>query len=180
VAGGVSRVIDVQRLHLTDVTPARTSRGHGLITSHRHFHCGQNHRFAGSRIVAQGSRRDPDDGWLRPVQAAVLDALTRHPAVSAEITGAWDSDDTLVRDVRDAGHRLVRVWIIATLEETLARLRTRTSRKVSVSETEARSTRRRAVDRARAETWDATIEASGAERSDVVKAVLQRLIASSA
>jgi shikimate kinase len=127
-------------------------------------------------LIEQGSTPDPEAGWLHPVQVAVLDALVRYPAVSAEITGAWDSDYELIRNVRDAGHGVMRIWIIAPLEETLARLRGRTSRKVPVSEAEARSTYQQAVDRARVEQWDAAIETSGAEQPETVRAVIGRLL----
>jgi predicted kinase len=121
-------------------------------------------------LLERGSSPDPDDGWLNPVQGSVLDALTRYPAVSVEITGAWDSDDKLIRNVVDAGYRVVRIWITAPVEETLARVRARTIRRVAVSDAEARSTYQQAVDRARSEHWDATIETSGAERPDTARA----------
>ena len=117
---------------------------------------------------------------MYPVQGAVLDALDRYPVVSVEITGSWDSDYTLIRNVRDAGHRVVRIWIVAPLEETLSRLRSRTTRKVPVSETEARSIYRQAVDRPRTEHWDATIKTSGAQRPDTARAVIRRLLDGSA
>ena len=131
-------------------------------------------------LLEKGSSPDPEDGWLNPVRGAVLDALARYPVVSAEITGAWDSDYKLIRDVRDAGHRATCIWICAPLEETLARLQARATRKVPISETEVRSTYQQAVDRARGEHWDATIETSGAERPDEVKAVIGRLLEGSA
>jgi shikimate kinase len=131
-------------------------------------------------LLEMGSRPDPEDGWLHPIQAAVLDALQRCSVVSVEITGAWDSDYKLIRYVRDAGHRVVRIWIIAPLEETFARLRDRTSRKVPVSETEARLTYQQAVDRARVEQWDTAIETSGAEQPETVSAVIGRLLKGSA
>jgi shikimate kinase len=131
-------------------------------------------------LLERGSRPDPHDGWLSPVQSAVLDALSRYPAVSAEVTGAWESDYKLIRNVEDAGHRVVRIWICAPLEETLSRLRGRTTRKVQVPEREARATYQQAVDRARSEHWDATIETSGAERPDTAKAVIRRLLEGSA
>jgi predicted ABC-type ATPase len=89
--------------------------------------------------LEKGSGPDLEDGWLEPVQAAVFDALARYPAVSVEVTGSWESDYKLARDAEARGHRVLRVWISAPLEETLARLRTRATRKVPVTETEARS-----------------------------------------
>jgi hypothetical protein len=50
-------------------------------------------------LLANGTSPDPEDGWLVPVQEAVLGALARYPAVSAEITSAWDSDYKLARNV---------------------------------------------------------------------------------
>src|SRR6185295_13135891 len=58
-------------------------------------------------LMANGSSPDPEDGWLAPVQEAVFDALAQHPAVSVEITGAWDSDYELARNVEQRGHRAV-------------------------------------------------------------------------
>jgi shikimate kinase len=123
-----------------------------------------------------GSRPDPEYGWLQPVQEAVLDALAQYRAVSVEITGAWESDYKLARNVEQQGHRVLRLLISAPLEETLARLRTRTSRKVPVSEDEARTTHRQAEDRARRERWDARFDTSGAERPEKAAAVLRRLL----
>ena len=54
-------------------------------------------------LLAIGISPDPEDGWLLPVQEAVLDALALYPAVSAEITGAWDSDYKLARNVERHG-----------------------------------------------------------------------------
>jgi shikimate kinase len=127
-------------------------------------------------LLQKGARPDPHDGWLHPVQGAVLDALAQHPAVSAEITGAWDSDYKLIRNVRDAGHRVASIWIIAPLEETLSRLQSRRTRKVPVSETDARSIYQQSVRRAHHEHWDAAIETSGAEQPGVASAVIGRLL----
>jgi hypothetical protein len=127
-------------------------------------------------LLEKGSIPDPEDGWLKPVQGAVLDALTWHGAVSVEITGAWDSDYKLIRNVVEAGHRVVRIWIVAPVEKTLARLQTRTTQKIPVSETEARSTYQQAIDRARFEHLDDTIETSGVERPEIANAVLRRLL----
>jgi shikimate kinase len=128
----------------------------------------------------RGSSPDPRDGWLEPVRSAVLDALARHRAVSVEITGGWDSDYELMRAVADGGHRVVRIWISAPLDETLARLRDRTTRKVPVTEAEARSTYQRAVTRAAREQWDATIDTSGDKPTDIAAFVLRDLLADDA
>jgi hypothetical protein len=127
-------------------------------------------------LLEKGSSPDPEDGWLVPVQAAVLDALARHPAVSVEITGSWDSDYKLARDVERRGHRVARLLISAPLSETLVRLRARTSRKVPVSEAEARSIYFRAEQRTRREHWDARLDTSGTEQPGRVAAVLRQLL----
>ena len=127
-------------------------------------------------LLETGSRPDPDDGWLEPVQEAVFDALARHPAVSVEITGAWDSDYKLARNVEQRGHLVVRHLLSAPFPETLARLRARTSRKVSVSEAEARSTYFQAEQRTRREHWDARLDTSGTEQPDKAAAVLRQLL----
>jgi shikimate kinase len=131
-------------------------------------------------LLERGSVPDPDDGWLEPVQRAVLAALSRHPVVSVEITGGWDSDYKLIRNVTHAGHRVVRIWISAPLEETLVRLRERSTPKVPVTEADARTTYQEAVTRAASERWDATLDTSGSERADVAAAVLQSLLGSDA
>ena len=127
-------------------------------------------------LLDRGSSPDPDDGWLDPVQSAVLDALARSPTVSVEITGAWDSDYKLIRNVEDAGHRVVRIWISAPLDETLARLRDRRTRKVPVTDADVRTVYQQAVTRAANERWDATIDTSGPERPEVAVAVVRGLL----
>jgi hypothetical protein len=127
-------------------------------------------------LLHDGSSPDPEDGWLQPVQVAVFDALARYPAVSVEITGAWESDYKLAHNVQQRGHRVLRLLISATLEETLARLRTRTSRKVPVSDDEARATYVQARNRARREHWDARLDTSGTEQPDKAATVLRHLL----
>ena len=126
--------------------------------------------------LEKGSNPDPEDGWLEPVQEAVFDALARHPAVSVEITGSWDSDYKLARNVEQRGHRVVRLLLSAPLPETLTRLRARTSRKVPVSEAVARSIYYQAEKRTRREHWDARLDTSGTERPDKAAAVLRQLL----
>jgi shikimate kinase len=127
-------------------------------------------------LLEKGSSPDPEDGWLEPVQEAVFDALAKHRAVSVEITGSWDSDYRLARNVERRGHRVVRLLLSAPLPETLARLRARTSRKVAVSEAEARSTYFQAEKRTRREHWDARLDTSGTEQPDKAAAVLLQLL----
>jgi hypothetical protein len=66
--------------------------------------------------------------------------------------------------------------ISAPLEETLARLRGRTSRKVPVSEEEARATYAQAEDRARHEHWDARLDTSGIEQPQAAATLLRQLL----
>jgi shikimate kinase len=126
--------------------------------------------------LENGSGPNPEDGWLEPVQAAVVDALARYPAVSVEVTGSWESDYKLARNAEARGHRVLRLWISAPLEETLARLRTRATRKVPVTETEARSIYERAQERAARERWDATIDTSGPEQPGRAAEVIRHLL----
>jgi shikimate kinase len=127
-------------------------------------------------LLKTGSIPDPDDGWLEPVRAAVFDALSRHEAVSVEITGGWDSDYKLIRSAEDQGHRVLRVWIFAPLDETLERLGVRRTGKVPVSEGDARATYAQAVSRAAREPWDARFDASGDEQPDAAASMLRLLL----
>lgn len=127
-------------------------------------------------LLENGAQPDPENGWLEPVRAAVFDALTTYPAVSAEITGAWDSDYKLADEAEQRGHRVVRLLISAPLHETLQRLRTRTAKKVPVSDEEAQATFARVQDRVPGERWDATLDTSGDEQRENVKRVLRQLL----
>jgi predicted ABC-type ATPase len=64
-------------------------------------------------LLEKGASPDPEDGWLAPVQAVVFDALARYRAVSAEITGGWDSDCRLARNVEQRGYRVLKVLLSA-------------------------------------------------------------------
>jgi shikimate kinase len=123
-----------------------------------------------------GSSPDPDDGWLEPVRAAVFDALSRHAAVSVEVTGGWDSDYKLIRSAADHGHRVLRVWISAPLDKSLERLRMRRTEKVPVSQADARAEYARAVNRAAREQWDARFDTSGDEQPDAAASMLRQLL----
>jgi pimeloyl-ACP methyl ester carboxylesterase/predicted kinase len=127
-------------------------------------------------LLDHGAQPDPEGGWLEPVRAVVFDALTTYPAVSAEITGAWDSDYELADEAEQRGHRVVRLLISAPLDETLQRLRTRTATKVPVSDDEAQVIFARVQDRVPGERWDATLDASGDEQPENVKRVLRELL----
>jgi shikimate kinase len=127
-------------------------------------------------LLKAGSSPDPDDGWLEPVRAAVFDALARHPAVSVEITGGWESDYKLIRSAEDRGHRVLRVWISAPLDESLKRLGARRTKKVPVSEADARAEYARAISRAAREQWDARFDTSGDEQPDAAASLLRQLL----
>jgi hypothetical protein len=96
--------------------------------------------------------------------------------VSVEITGGWESDYKLIRSAEDHGHRVLRVWISAPLDETLERLRVRPTKKVPVSEGEARATYAQAVSRAAREQWDARFDTSGDEQPDAAASLLRQLL----
>jgi shikimate kinase len=89
-------------------------------------------------LIANGAVADPARGWLRQVEAAVADLLLDCPSVSVEATGAWDSDWLLIGHLRDRGVTVVTVWVSARLEQSLARLETRGTRKVPTSTETAR------------------------------------------
>jgi shikimate kinase len=112
-------------------------------------------------LVAEGIHPDPEDGWLDDVERAVVGALLETEAISVEVTGAWESDYKLAQHLEDRGHRVIRVWVIAPRDETIARLKARLARKYPVTEAEARSTYERACARAAREQWDVVLETSG-------------------
>ncbi len=129
-----------------------------------------------SGLLKEGSRPHPEDGWLEPVRAAVFDALSRYSTVSVEITGGWESDYKLIRSAEERGHRVLRLWLSAPLDETLARLRERRAEKVPVAEPEARATYARALDRAAREHWDASFETAGRQEPESAAAILRHLL----
>lgn len=88
-------------------------------------------------LVAQGLDPAPDTGWLTQVERAVEHALATHDLVSIEATGAWESDWLLIDHLRNGGVTVRTVWVEATLAQSLERLRTRRTRKVPTSDTEA-------------------------------------------
>jgi hypothetical protein len=107
---------------------------------------------------------------------AVFDALARYPAVSAEITGGWESDSRLAHNGEQRGHRVLRVLLTAPLQETLERLRARTTSKVPVSEDEARGIYAQVEARVLGEHWDAKIDTTGAEQPERVVEALRRIL----
>lgn len=123
-------------------------------------------------LLAHGEHPDSQDGWLRWVEPAVDRALAEHDVVSVEATGAWESDYRLGEHLERRGHRVVRVWVTASEEESIARLNARTTSKVPVDEAEARRIYSAATLRARRECWDAMIDTAGAPDAELPVRVL--------
>lgn len=122
-------------------------------------------------LLAGGVQPDRDSGWLSQVEAAVTLAVGTNDAVSVEATGAWDSDWQLADGLEARGHRVLRVWIFAPLEITLHRLADRTTRKVAVTESEARWLWRNACDRAQHRSFDLELDTSQLGEDDLPRAV---------
>jgi len=127
-------------------------------------------------LLSTGQQPDPDVGWLMQVERAVCDALTSSGSVSVEATGAWDSDYQLAHDLEARGHRVIRVWLEAPEETTIARLFARPPKKVPVSEADARSIFAKSTSRAALEQWDLVVDLSGekdaAHIADLVGAII--------
>jgi len=128
-------------------------------------------------LLSHGSQPDPLDGWLIPVERAVMAALRDNVVVSIEATGAWDSDWQLAQDLHASGVRVLRVWACAPLEMTLDRLARRVSRKVPTTQEEARSIYTTACARARNQTFDLTLD-TGVLRRDQIPDALAPLASS--
>ena len=109
----------------------------------------------------QGSEPDPHDGWLSQVRDAVVSALREHPAISVEMTGAWESDYKLCVQLEKLGHRVIHTSLIAPEEETISRLQLRRGGRDSTTELEARAIFKSAVARGQNEEWDAVVDMSG-------------------
>jgi hypothetical protein len=122
-----------------------------------------------------GALPDPEQGWLAPVEAVLRRSLEQHEAVSVEATGAWESDYLIADHLEASGHRVLRVRLTAPEEVTLERLRSRTSRKVPVSEDEARAIYASASVRAADACWDLIIETSGSLDEDAVADAVRQL-----
>ena len=123
-------------------------------------------------LLARGAQPHPDHGWGRPVYEAVTTALLDNPVVSIEATGAWSSDWQLADDLEAAGQRVVRVWVFAPLEITLHRLGERTTRKVRVSEDEARWIWAAARDQAETRRFDLALDTSQLTERDLPGALI--------
>ena len=127
-------------------------------------------------LVDRGEHPDTHDGWLSLVEPAVRKALAEHDVVSVEATGAWDSDYRLGEHLERKGHRVLRVWVTTSEDESIARLKARTSRRVPVDEAEARRIYSAATSRARREHWDATIDTTGARDSELPARIIGPLL----
>lgn len=125
-------------------------------------------------LLFHGAQPDPHNGWLIPIERAVMAALRDSVAVSIEATGAWDSDWQLAQDLHTAGVRVLRVWVCAPLAMTLDRLARRVTRKVPTTQEEARSIYTTACARARDQTFDITLD-TGVLRHDQIPEALAPL-----
>lgn len=128
-------------------------------------------------LLSRGAQPHPTDGWLMPVEQAVLDALRGNRAVSVEATGAWTSDWQLARDVEATGVQVLRIWVCSPLQTTLDRLARRTSRKAQTTVEEARSIYQFACDQARNQWFDLRLD-TGRLHLDDLPAALFPLAAS--
>jgi hypothetical protein len=108
-----------------------------------------------------GGEPDPQDGWLSQIRDAVVSALREHPAVSVEMTGAWESDYKLCDQLEKLGHRVIRTSRIAPVDETIDRVQLRTGGWVPTTELEARAIFKSAAARGQNEEWDAVVDTSG-------------------
>lgn len=127
-------------------------------------------------LLAHGEHPDSQDGWLRWVEPIVDRALAKHDVVSVEATGAWESDYRLGEHLEGRGHRVVRVWVTASEDESIARLNARTTSKVPIDEAEARRIYSAATLRARSEHWDAIVETTGAPDPELPARVIGPLL----
>ncbi len=93
-------------------------------------------------LLDHGEEPDVEQGWLPSVESALRRALADHDVVSVEATGAWDTDYRLADHLEREGHKVLRVWVTASEDEWVARLRARTAGKVAVDEVEARRSTR--------------------------------------
>jgi hypothetical protein len=66
-------------------------------------------------LLDRGERPDNRPGRLDQVEREVRRALEKHPVVSVEATGAWDSDWILPEDLAAPGCRVLSVWVTAPL-----------------------------------------------------------------
>ena len=122
-------------------------------------------------LVGRGLRPHPNEGWLEPVTAAVVERARVASAVSIEATGAWESDWQLPDRLAEQGLLVRRIWVWAPLDRTLERLHAR-SFPSSVSDEEVRYLHEEATKRARRQTFDLVLDTSARiSHADVLKAV---------
>lgn len=121
-------------------------------------------------LTARGIEPDPEDGWLIYIVEAVRDALQRSVVVSTEATGAWDSDWRLAERCSELGARVIRAWISAPLDETLARLRRGRDTRYPVEEAEARRIYAAATANAQRQSFDLSFETGELPDADEIAA----------
>lgn len=131
-------------------------------------------------FIGAGVQPDRAEGWLAQIRGAVIASLTDHALVSVEMTGAWETDYELCRQLEGLGYRVIRTWLIAPEEVTVSRLKERASERVPVTDAEARDLYRIGVGRAKAEKWNAVFDLTrGRDRADMVAAFASLLDAQS-
>jgi len=127
-------------------------------------------------LLSTGQEPDTDVGWLMSVERAVCDVLTTSGSVSVEATGAWDSDYQLAHDLEALGHRVIRIWLKAPEETTIARLIARPPKKVPVSEALDRSIFARCTSRAAREQWHLEVDHSGEKDAELIADLVRAIM----
>ncbi len=126
-------------------------------------------------LVARGVDPDPVTGWLSNTEEAVTASLAAGP-VCVEATGAFESDWQLADDLSQAGNRVLRGWIFASLEISVERLRSRPEVRAPVSVEEAIAIYQAATDRAQTEAFDFTVNTNDpVDETAVVQAVREAM-----
>ena len=128
-------------------------------------------------LMAAGIQPDPVTGWLGWVAQHLRDALHRHPLVSVEATGAWDSDWRLARDLEASGARVLRVWVIAPKQVALQRLTDRTAPRAPMSTQQASWIYDQATSQAAEQHFDAHIDTGHQQDPRQVLEALRPLLA---
>ncbi len=128
-------------------------------------------------LTAAGEEPHPEHGWLWPVRRAVLRALQDHRVVSVEATGAWDSDWELADSLASEGLRVLRVLVWTTRATSLRRLAQRGAGRAPVTTEQAAWIYDAATTNFAGVRWDAVIDTSERQDSEVVVAALEPLLA---
>jgi hypothetical protein len=127
-------------------------------------------------LVARGIVPHPVDGWSPWVQPEVERLLADNGLASVEAVGAYEADFDIADRMETRGHRVIRVWLTAPVEETLSRLRSRTVPRAPTTEEAARESYRKATEIAARRRWDLVFDASGAPDPDRLLAALGPLL----